>query len=108
VLDPAPRAPHASQYVGIGDPSAQAEVATAGTAGQQPDRRPIRRACQPAGEPFDGLLSGRRQFAGTQVILQGWLRRKDIQFADLGEQAGDPPECCPEPERLLCGKTWPE
>jgi len=77
----------------------------AGTAGKQPDRRPIRRAFQPAGESFDGLLSGLRQFAGTRVILQGRLRGKHIQLADLGKQAGDPLEGCPEPERLLRRKT---
>ncbi len=91
--------------VGIGDPAAQAKVAPAWRRGQaQLDRRPIRRTLQPTGKSLHGLLPGCRQFAGAWAAAQGWLRGEDIQFADLGEQVGDPLECCPEPERLLRGK----
>lgn len=64
-LDPAPRAPHPSQYVGIGDPGAQAEVAPAWATGRELDGRPIRRACQSTGQSLDCLLSGGGQLAMT-------------------------------------------
>jgi len=104
VLGPAPRAPRTSQHVGIGDPAAQAKVAPAWAAGKQLDRRPIRWALQPTDESLHCLPSGRRQFTDARAAAQGWLRSEHIQFADLGEQVGDPLERRSEPERLLRGK----
>lgn len=103
-LRPAPRAPRASQNIDIGDPAAQAKVAPAWTAGKQLDCRPIRSTLQPTGESLHGLLPGRRQLADAGAASQGWLCGEDIQSADLGQQVGDPLECCPVPERLLRGK----
>ena len=103
-LGPAPRAPRASQHVSLCDPGAQAKTAMTGTSGRHRDRRPIRRALQATGKSLHGLLSSGRQLAVARPAAQGWLRGDDVQFADLGQQVGDPLECCPEPEHLLRGK----
>ena len=66
------------------------------------------RAANSSAARFDGLAAVRasrftaccRAAASSRAHgppSQGWQRGKDIQFADLGEQVGDPLECCPEP-----------
>jgi hypothetical protein len=59
---------------------------------------------QPTDESLHRLLSGRRQFADARAAAQGWLRSEHIQFADLGEQVGDPLERRSKPESLRRGK----
>jgi len=103
-LGPAPRAPYASQHVDSGDSSAQPKVAPAWAAGRHLDRRPIRRTGQTTGEPLYGPLSRAGKFAIAGRAPQGRLLGEDIEFADLSEQVGDPPERFPEPGCLFPGK----
>ncbi len=66
------------------------------------------RASNSTAARFDGLAADGESLArpavgpppvrGAWPASQGRLRGEDIQFADLGEQVGDPLERCPEPD----------
>ena len=107
-LHPAPRASHPAQDIGVGDRGVQTEIFPARSMHGELNRGPIRRARQPAAQSLHRPLPGDRQFAGPRTASQRPLRGDDIQFADLGQQVGDPAQSVPETACHICCKETPE